>query len=49
MLSSNLLKSKIPMGGVTENYAEFKFAKIPKFPFCVGVGGVGGKVGFMEI
>ena len=48
MLSSNLLKSKIPIFGrgswwnqLSTFDAEFKFAKIPKFPFLEGevVGG----------
>ena len=39
MLSSNFAKSqKFPWGGVAENYAEFKFAKIQKFPIFVGGG-----------
>ena len=43
MLSSNLLKSKIPIGGggVAEFDAEFKFAKIQNSHLCVCGGGGG--------
>ena len=43
MLSSNLLKSKIPMlkGRLVGFDAEFKFAKIQNFHVEGGVGGVG--------
>ena len=53
MLSSNLLKSKIPIcggeGGFAEYDVEFKFAKIQNSHLCVCVwGGGGGKGGFTE-
>ena len=52
MLSSNLLKFKIPMlrvgGGFMEFDAEFKFAKNPKIPMLRVGGGVGGCGGFTE-